>query len=386
MKRIKLGLVIPSVLLIAIGLTELFFISKGMFVSQLSKVLIYVLLFLGLYLTIRKSHILNYGFILYYLSIPLLMLTLFLGRGGVNRWLNLGFFKLQPSEIAKIGLIFLLSKIISDDKKPLKNRLIKAGIVTFIPFILVMLQPDLGTALTFLFIAFIINWIGGADPSLIRFFLFVPIAMLASAHPLATVIFFSALAVITFVFKEPLYKKIVTLALLIFTSLITPIVWQKVLKPYQRDRLTAFINPEKSKTTEGWQIYQARIALGSGGISGKGPGKGTQKSLAFLPAAHTDFILSSIGEEFGFTGLLLIITLFIIFMRTVLRLMELKEGHEKLIVSGIFSYFIFHFGVNTLSNLSLLPVVGIPLPFITYGGSHVLVEIAAIFTLLKMEV
>lgn len=386
MKRIRNGLIIPPLILISLGLVELFFINRGLFLSQLSKVIIYSLLLAGFYFLIKKPYILNYGSIIYYISIPLLIATLLFGKGGVSRWIGVGALTFQPSELTKLGLIFILGKTLSDTKKTIKTKLTKALIYTLIPFILVMLQPDLGTALTLLIIAFITIWVYGVDPMLIRLAILIPIAMLTSAHIVSTIIFYIMLLSLLIILKEPIYKKILTIGILTLTSLSTPIVWQKMLKPYQRDRLTAFLNPEKSLNKEGWQIYQAKIAMGSGGIIGKGPGKGTQKGLAFLPAAHTDFIFSSFGEEFGLLGLIVILFTFIIFFRTILRTLELKEGNEKLIVSGIFAYFFIHFTFNILSNLSLLPVVGIPLPFLSFGGSHLLTEMASILTLLKLEV
>jgi len=385
-KRIRNGLIIPPLILISLGLVELFFINRGLFLSQLSKVIIYSLLLAGFYFLIKKPYILNYGPIIYYISIPLLIATLLFGKGGVSRWIGVGALTFQPSELTKLGLIFVLGKTLSDTKKTIKTKLTKALIYTLIPFILVMLQPDLGTALTLLIIAFITIWVYGVDPMLIRLAILIPIAMLTSAHIVSTIIFYIMLLSLLIILKEPIYKKILTIGILTLTSLSTPIVWQKMLKPYQRDRLTAFLNPEKSLNKEGWQIYQAKIAMGSGGIIGKGPGKGTQKGLAFLPAAHTDFIFSSFGEEFGLLGLIVILFTFIIFFRTILRTLELKEGNKKLIVSGIFAYFFIHFTFNILSNLSLLPVVGIPLPFLSFGGSHLLTEMASILTLLKLEV
>ncbi|MDI6850774.1 MAG: rod shape-determining protein RodA [bacterium] len=378
-------LITSALFLTAIGLLELYFINNSYFFSQLSKALIFTVFLFTISLFIRKEHILNYGHLIYYFSLILLIIVLIAGKGRVNRWINLGFMQLQPSEIAKLGLILALSKILSNTQRPLKIRLIKAFAYTLFPFILVMLQPDLGTALTFLFIAFLMSWISGLDPFLTRLLILTPITMIASAHLLSTTILFLTLLIFLLISKEVLYKKILTISFLTVVSLSTPFVWKKMLKPYQRYRLTAFLNPEKSKSREGWQIYQAKIAVGSGGIFGKGPGKGTQKGLAFLPAAHTDFMFTSIGEEFGFVGLIIIIVTFMAFLSFLLRKIELKEGQEKLILTGIFAYFFFHFSVNILSNLSLLPVVGIPLPFITYGGSHLLTEITAIFLVLKLE-
>ncbi|MGB4729944.1 MAG: FtsW/RodA/SpoVE family cell cycle protein, partial [Candidatus Hydrothermia bacterium] len=163
MKRIRNGLIIPPLILISLGLVELFFINRGLFLSQLSKVIIYSLLLAGFYFLIKKPYILNYGPIIYYISIPLLIATLLFGKGGVSRWIGVGALTFQPSELTKLGLIFVLGKTLSDTKKTIKTKLTKALIYTLIPFILVMLQPDLGTALTLLIIAFITIWVYGVD-------------------------------------------------------------------------------------------------------------------------------------------------------------------------------------------------------------------------------
>lgn len=385
MKRDNLTLIITSLALLATGLLELFFINRSLFHSQLVKVITFLVIFALLWKLVKKEHLLNYGQIIYYISIFLLVIVLFLGRGRVNRWINLGFMQLQPSEIAKIGLIFMLANILSNRKLPEKSKIFRSAIFTLIPFLLVMAQPDLGTALTFLAIAFLMTWFGGLDSFLVKLSILIIITMLASAHIISTMILLIILVIILAISKIPFYKKILTVAIFMSVSLSTPIVWQKFLKPYQRERITAFLNPEKSKSAEGWQIYQAKIAIGSGGILGKGLGKGTQKGLAFLPAAHTDFIFSSVAEEIGFIGIIFVLAAFVLFFSTLIKKIEVEEGHYKLILVGIFTYFFFHFSVNILSNLSLLPVVGIPLPFLTYGGSHILAEIFSIFIILKLE-
>ncbi len=385
MKRDNLTLIITVLSLLSIGLLELFFLNRNLFNSQLVKVVTFLVSFALLWKLIRKEHILNYGQIIYYVSILLLILVLFIGKGKVNRWINLGFMQLQPSEIAKIGLIFMLAKTLSHKNLPEKTKIFRSAIFTFIPFLLVMAQPDLGTALTFLAIAFLMTWFGGLDPFLVKLSILIIITMLASAHIISTMILLIILVIILAISKIPFYKKILTVAIFMSVSLSTPIVWQKFLKPYQRERITAFLNPEKSKSAEGWQIYQAKIAIGSGGILGKGLGKGTQKGLAFLPAAHTDFIFSSIAEEVGLLGLIVILAAFTLFFTSILKKIELQEGQDKLILVGIFTYFFFHFSVNIFSNISLLPVVGIPLPFLTYGGSHILAEIFSIFIVLRLE-
>jgi Bacterial cell division membrane protein len=177
----------------------------------------------------KKEHILNYGPFLYHISLVLLVIVLIVGKGKVNRWINLGFMQLQPSEIAKLGLILILSKILSDNKKPTKSRLIKASFYTLIPFILVLLQPDLGTALTFLFIAFLMSWLSGIDPFITRLIILTPITMIASAHLVSTLILYLLLLVFLLISKEAIYKKVLTIGFLTIVSLSTPFVWQKVL-------------------------------------------------------------------------------------------------------------------------------------------------------------
>jgi len=175
------------------------------------------------------------------------------------------------------------------------------------------------------------------------------------------------------------------LSISILVGFSTPILWQKVLKPYQRERILGFVYPEKYRHGSAWQTRQAKIALGSGGIFGKGYKKGTQKGLAFLPAAHTDFIFASIGEEFGFAGCFAIILGFFSLITAVLRRSQrVKEKGNRLLAQGIALSLAFSVLVNLGSNLGIFPVGGMPLPFISYGGSHLFFEFVSLGMVLSI--
>ena len=168
-----------------------------------------------------------------------------------------------------------------------------------------------------------------------------------------------------------------------FISLVTPYMWWS-MHDYQRNRILAFINPKFDVLGSGYQIIQSKIAIGSGGIFGKGFLQGTQKNLNFLPEQQTDFIFSVIGEELGFVGCFLLLLLFsALIWRIVMILRKIRIVKQRLIITGILSYFIFQIVVNIGMNIGIIPVVGIPLPFISYGGSSLLVNLASMGLIFK---
>jgi len=267
----------------------------------------------------------------YIVSIILLVLTVFIGKNvrGSVRWIDLGFFNLQTSEIIKPLLAIYYSSYLAKLKKiDWKQLLVFLGI-TFIPVTLVAMQPDLGSALTLIFL---------------------PLALLA--------------------FSGQLWKLLILGT--IFTALVLPIE-SKLLKPYQRQRLETFINPYSDPQGAGYNVIQATIAVGSGKIIGKGVKLGTQSHLNFLPERHTDFIYASFVEEFGLVGSLVLFLAYIaIFQSCIHGVKRLRDNQQVLLSLSIFSLFFFQFVVNVGMNLGIMPVTGITLPLFSYGGSSLL--------------
>jgi rod shape determining protein RodA len=294
----------------------------------------------------QDLHFLNYPF--YVSVIILLLLAFFIGSkaGGAQRWINLGFFKLQPSEPAKLMMVISLASYYSRkeviDGYSLK-QLFMPIMLTAVPFILILLQPDLGTALM-LGIIFV------------SMTLFVKLKM-------STILTLggSGLAVVLF-------------------------AWEELLRPYQKQRIQTFLNPEADKMGHGYQIVQSKIAVGSGGQLGKGYMEGTQGHLHFLPERHTDFAFSVWGEEWGFVGCLFFLgCYFFMLLWGLYAAMHARDRFGVLLAFGVVMLIFWQAVINLLMILGFLPVVGIPLPLVSYGGSSLLTTMLGLGILMNVR-
>ena len=294
----------------------------------------------------QELHSLNYPF--YVLVSALLVVAFFVGdkAGGAQRWINLGFFRLQPSEPAKLMLIIALASFYSRkevvDGYSIKQLLVPV-VLTAVPFVLILLQPDLGTALMFgiIFISMTI---------------------------------FVKLRVSTYVIMGSLALGLGGFA------------WEKLLKPYQKQRIQTFLNPENDPMGHGYQIVQSKIAVGSGGTFGKGYLEGTQGHLHFLPERHTDFAFSVWGEEWGFAGSLIFLSIYFMMLLWGIHVaMHAKDRFGVLLAFGIVTLIFWQAVINLLMVLGFLPVVGIPLPLVSYGGSSLLTTMLALGILMNVR-
>ncbi len=273
---------------------------------------------------------------------------------GGRRWLNLGFISIQPSELTKIALILVLATIL-DQRKGLNS--FKDFILPFgyflIPFLLIVFENDLGTALVLLVIFVVMLFVAGANKKFMYVF-----------------------------FGGGFFGVIGVIASHIFLG--TPLPF---LKEYQLNRLIAFVNPSIDPQGIGYNIIQSKIALGSGRLTGKGLFAGTQNQLNFLPEKHTDFIFSVIGEEFGFIGVFIVIILFLLLFWQLFNIaFQAKDRYGKLVVTGIISMFFFHVVENVGMTMGVMPITGIPLPFISYGGTSMVTSIVAIGIALNVNI
>lgn len=371
---------VPAVLVLP-GLLELYSINPVLFYRQLLWVAIATAVLIAAYL-VPEDYMKNIGVLLYVLSVILLLIVLALPAHGPKRWINLGSFKFQPSEPAKFATIVVLARLF-DRRRP-DTAFWRAVVAAFIPFALTLIEPDLGTSVVFVFIGFAMAYLAGVrtEPLFAAVVLFL--SALFSFMPIGYLIFVLLVVAATRILRYSVPFTFYIVFASIIVALLTPVVWEKGLHDYQRKRIIAFFQPEKFEKDIGWQTVQAHIALGSGGFTGKGFRRGTQKGLAFLPAAHTDFIFSSIGEEFGFLACSLIVILFAWWIIKVMLLAgTLKTGFARLFAYGVALSIYFHAFVNIGANLGLLPVVGLPLPLITYGGSHLLTEGAMLGVLFR---
>jgi len=312
---------------------------------------------------------------MYAIALMSLVYVLFLGGGpGSERWIRLGGMTIQPSEIAKVAVVIALARYLSQCK--IQNNKLFDLLVVFalvaIPVFLIEQQPDLGTSLVYLSIIIPILYWAGIQP----FTLFVIISPFLSVVTSFQFIYFLIwMLVIIGVLYLSQKRLIVIIGLFLINiavGLLTPTLWNN-LKPYQQDRILILIDPQKDARGTGYQVIQSMNAIGSGGISGKGFLKGTQTQLKFLPEQSTDFIFSVLGEEFGFIGIMSVLLLyFLLISRLIYIAVNAKYKFESLVVMGFASIILFHVFINTGMTVNLMPVTGLPLPFLSYGGSFLI--------------
>ena len=282
---------------------------------------------------IDTKYLYQYSYLIYFITLFFLLLVELMGYTamGATRWINLGLVRLQPSEIMKVALVLFFARYVADNVTTNWNNVISSAplaLVTLIPVALIAKQPDLGTAILTLLTALTIFFMIGV--SVYKFLIIGGVA-----------------------------------------SIMLPIIWT-YLREYQRKRIMIFLNPELDKLGAGYNIIQSKIAIGSGGMSGKGLGEGSQSNLAFLPEHQTDFIFASFAEEFGLIGgvaLLLLYSGVIIYAFSIAN--NSRSIFGKILVFGISAIFFWHLFINIAMVIGLVPVVGVPLPLISYGGTMV---------------
>lgn len=277
----------------------------------------------------------------------LLVLLFFFGHraGGAQSWFDFGSFSFQPSDLMKIVLILMLAKYFSRRHIEIRNikHIFISGLYAFIPFILIFLQPDFGSAITIFFIWFGVALVSG----------------ISKKHLLLIL----GLIAVSFAF-----------------------LWAFVFQPYQKARIINFVEPLSDIRGTGYNVYQSTIAVGSGQLTGKGVGFGTQSRLQFLPEYETDFIFAAFSEEWGFVGVLIFFILFCLIMWRILHLSLLGTSNFEILFGlGLSIYLMTHFIINVGMNIGIMPVTGIPLPFMSYGGSHLLTEFIGLGILMGMS-
>jgi len=315
---------------------------------------------------------------LYFISLFTLVLVLLLGAKihGTKRWIDLGVFKFQPSEFAKFTTMVFLANILSNKNFKIKEmrHLILPLVIVGLPFLLIVVEPDFGTALVFLALG---GWflIYKETPWIYIFLLLSPVlALICGIHWVVLIVYIVVVGCIFFFSRLSMKEFIFAMILNIIPGLLHPLIWNQ-LKSYQRARITTFLFPSKDLHGKGWQIFQSKIAIGSGGIVGKGMFKGTQKGFDFLPEVHTDFIFSAIGEEMGFFGGIVVLGMFFLLIWRCLVVAKIaRSPFCGLLGVGVGGYLFFHVVGNIGMTIGVLPVVGLPLTFISYGGSNIIVS------------
>ncbi|HXG55835.1 MAG TPA: rod shape-determining protein RodA [Vicinamibacterales bacterium] len=277
----------------------------------------------------------------------LLVFVLFKGstQFGAQRWIDVGPFNLQPSEFARLSLALILAMFFGENRRGARNTgdLLIGGLFMIVPFLLIAKQPDLGTAVTLMPVFFGIAYLGGLRMKLLG-------------------------------------------AIVLAGVLVAPIAWTFALEPYQKSRIQTFIDPSQDPRGAGYQTIQARITVGSGGLVGKGFREGTQGQYKFLPVAHNDFIFSVLGEEQGFVGVLVALSLYLFVILRSLETARLsKDRLGAYLVGGIIAGFSFQVIYNVAMSAGLAPVKGITLPLMSYGGSSLIATMATFGLILNVR-
>lgn len=337
-----------------------------------------------------------FAYIMYGLLMVILLLIPFFGKevGGNRAWIGIGSFGVQPSEFAKFATALAVAKYVGSVGFRMDNLRNQAVLFAMIglPMALILLQKDTGTALVFS--SFLIVFFReGMSPFLII------VGICAAALFILTLLIpnqlylHGAIAIVVAVLIITGRKKFRRIALLVVGGLLIMGVIESVdyiitdvLKPHQQNRIKALINPDADPLGYGWNVTQSKIAIGSGGFSGKGFLQGTQTKFDFVPEQSTDFIFCTIGEEEGWIGSVIVIGLFVTLLLRILYLGERQKNRfARVYAYGVASIFFFHFAVNIGMTVGLFPVIGIPLPFFSYGGSSLWAFTALLFILLKID-
>jgi rod shape determining protein RodA len=321
----------------------------------------------------------------YVVGVGALLLTLAFGTGhgtatGVRSWLQIGTFHVQPAQFANLATILLLGRVMGGRRDPPQtlSALWKPVAIVALPLALVVLQPDLGTAMVFGAILLAALFWGGTPAGLL-FLLVSPLfGLLLAFQVWLFSAYMVALVVFLWMYRVYLWEGTLVGVVNLAAGTIALPLWN-TLAPYQKARLQVFLDPSLDPRGAGWNVIQSRVAIGSGGLFGKGFTMGTQKRLAFLPEQHTDFIFSVIGEEMGFVGTALVLLVYGLILWRLVKIAErVADPFAGMVVFGIFGAWITHIVVNIGMTVGVMPITGIPLPFLSYGGSFLLASFVAV--------
>ncbi len=296
---------------------------------------------------------------------------------GAKSWLSLGPVGLQPSEFAKIGSILFLAYWLSEKKIDINNykHLFLTLCLAMIPVMLILAEPDMGTAIVFMLL--ILSMIFWSGINLFGLFVVLSPGVVIFASLFGSLSLIIALAVVLvflIIFRQNLFTSATVFVINLASGFLFDFIF-KLLKPHQQNRILTFLDPNADPLGAGYNALQAKVAIGSGGIWGKGFMQGNQTQLRFIPEQWTDFIYCVIGEEFGFLGSVVVISMFLIIFLRLLNLASMAgDRFDKMIVVGILTILFVHFSINVGMNLGVAPVIGVPLPFLSYGGSSLLMN------------
>jgi len=313
-------------------------------------------------------------------ALGLLLITLVIGTGagsaaGTKSWIEVGGMRIgQPAEVAKLATVLFLARYLSSRREPPDSLrgLIPACVIAGVPMLLVLKQPDLGSAIVFAGILFAMLFWAGVRPGLLLLLASPAVSMLLAANTALWAGWMVLLFVLLVIWRVYVSEGVLIYLVNSAMGVVALVVWNK-LKPYQQKRITAFINPELDPGGASYQALQSKVAHGSGGLFGTGYTEGPQKRMGFLPEQHTDFIFPIVGEELGFVGICVALGLFFGFFLTLLRIARrATDPFGGLVVFGILGLLLTHMWENIGMTVNLMPIPGIPLPFFSYGGSFMI--------------
>jgi len=300
---------------------------------------------------------------------------------GAQRWISIAGFHVQPSEFAKLGAILLLAGVLSRYPVERPVDLVRPIGLIGVPWILVFIQPDLGTSLVFGAIVLVmLFWAGLPLPWLVLLLSPLLTAILAGAFPWALLVWIPLMAWLAW--RSLPWKRVglaVVSGVQVLFAVITPLLWMHGLKEYQRDRLVLFLDPSKDPLGGGYHLLQSKVGIGSGGLWGTGLMHGLLTKLRFIPEQHTDFIFSAVGEEMGFLGSVLMVAAYALLCWRLIQIaVHARTDVESLVVVGVGAMLMFQVVINICMTIGLGPVTGIPLPWVSYGRSAMLVNFIAL--------
>lgn len=322
------------------------------------------------------------AYLMWGIAIVLLIVVLLFGtsRGGAFRWINIGSMNLAPSDIAKLAVVLALARFLAYTKLPTSSfrRLVASCFCVALPVLLILKQPDLGTAMVFLVILFCIWFWSGLSPWFLLMLISPVLSLVAASHWLSWAIYLVVLVVVLILIKPGAWFSVMTVLGNLASGAVLPFFWGR-LADYQKMRILTFLDPGRDPRGAGYQIIQSKIAIGSGGVWGKGFLAGSQTRLEFLPERHTDFIFSVLGEEFGLWGAMVVVALFgFVLVRSVLIATRCRSRFASYTVIGAVAILFFQFTVNIGMSLGFMPVTGLPLPFVSYGGTSLMLSWALV--------
>jgi rod shape determining protein RodA len=292
-----------------------------------------------------------------------------------HAWLVIAGHRLgQPSELAKIATVLMLAKELAQFRQPPRSllELWKPAMTVLVPFVLIAVQPDLGSSLVFIGVFFSMLWWAGVEWRMLVLIASPGISLVLAFSTGLWGAWFVLLMGLVFWYQPYLFESVGLVLANVVMGVVAPKLWGR-LAPYQQHRLLTFIDPNIDPRRTGWHVLQSKVAIGSGGWIGKGYLAGTQKRLAFLPEQHTDFIFAVLGEELGFIGVTVALVLFLILLRRAVKIAaSASEPIGSLTAFGLAAVWLVHIIVNVGMTLNLMPITGIPLPFFSYGGSFML--------------